>query len=94
MTRITSKTTNSISSDEHLLGDLFITVQDSFVVDLTNKHTLITSKLKINYNIKHMDNLGSLIFDGKNTNLNVRDNGKFNFGLDDFSIDWWDYQLP
>jgi len=94
MQRMASRTINNNPSDEHLLGDLFITVENEEIVDLTNKHTPIPNRLKVGTEIKHMESSGSLNFDGRDTNLNIRDNGDFNFGIDDFSIDWWEYQLP
>jgi hypothetical protein len=82
-----------INENKHLLGDLFITVEGEEIIDLTNNHIPIPGRLKTNSQIRHMESTGSLAFDGRDTNLNVEDNGDFNFGIDDFSIDWWEYQL-
>ncbi len=92
--RMASRTISGISNEERLLGDLFITVENQAIIDLTNKHTPIPSRLTTTSKVRHMNSPESLNFDGIDANLNVRDNGNFNFGLDDFSIDWWEFQLP
>lgn len=94
MQRMTSRTINHSPNDERLLGDLFITVEEQEIVDRTNKHIPIPNRLKTTSKITHMESSGSLNFDGRDTNLNIEDGGNFNFGLDDFSIDWWEYQRP
>jgi len=94
MDRMTSRQNSSMISDNNLLGDLFITTDMDNIVDLTQLHKPIVSRLKTSTKITNLQNKTSIAFDGKDANLNILDNGNFNFNIDDFSIDWWEYQLP
>lgn len=91
--RLTSRKTSKKLSDEVLLGNMFIKCIDDEIVDVTENHEIIVSRTKLAEGIYAPDTSKCMEFDGKSTNINVVENGTFNPGLDDFTIDWWEYKL-
>ncbi len=78
--------------DTTLLGHLFVTVDKTDIIDATGNHQPIISRTKMTDKNRALFGLGCVEFDGKDSNLNFTDDGDFNFGVEDFSIDWWEYK--
>ncbi|RLD66080.1 MAG: hypothetical protein DRI84_05525, partial [Bacteroidetes bacterium] len=81
------------ATDELLLGDMFIKCVNSHLIDITKNHTIIVSNTRVSKDITGPDNSECAEFDGKTTNINIEENGTFNLGLNDFTIDWWEYKF-
>ena len=87
------KDSRKFNRDLTLLGDLFITVIDDEIVDATGNNSLIISRVVPTTDIKNISKENSIYFNGMGTNISIDDNGFFNFGVEDFTIDWWEYKL-
>lgn len=79
--------------DSMLFGDLFIRVGDEGIEDFTGKHEIINARTQIADELKDRDKSAVLKFDGLSSNINIPDDGTFIIGIDDFTIDWWEYKL-
>lgn len=75
-----------------LLGDLCITVTSSgHIVDLNNNYTLDICRVKVGEAVIKKYNTGSIEFNGLDTNINIKDNDNVELGIEDFSLDWWEF---
>lgn len=92
--RLVSRRINKKLTDELLLGNMFIKCVDSRLVDITEKHPIIVNSPQLVKNIVSPDSSECVGFNGKTTNINVEEDGTFNLGLTDFTIDWWEYKFP
>lgn len=92
--RLASRKISKKLSDEILLGNMFIKCIDDEIIDVTENHNIIVSRTKLAEDIHAPDTSKCMEFNGKDTNINVEENGEFNLGLDDFTIDWWEYKKP
>jgi len=79
--------------DTTLLGDLFISVYNDSVIDVTNNNKIITNDILITSAIKNIRNNNSIYFNGLGANISIDNANLFKFGIDDFSMDWWEYKL-
>jgi hypothetical protein len=91
--RTNFKDSREFNKDSTLLGNLFITVIDNEIVDATNDNSLIISRVVPTTDIKDISKEDSIYFNGIDTNISVEDDGSFSFGVEDFTIDWWEYKL-
>jgi len=91
--RTNYKDSRVFNKDSTLLGDLFITVIDNEIVDVTNNNSLIISRVIPTTDIKDISKEDSIYFNGIDTNISIDNDGLFNFGVEDFTIDWWEYKL-
>ncbi len=82
------RTKKDVIKEFTLLGDLFITIDNGNIVDMTGNNRLIIDKVGVNY-----ASIESLYFDGTNSNIKILDTGIFSFSLEDFTIDWWEHKL-
>ncbi len=92
--RLASRKISNKISDDILLGNLFIKCTDDQIIDLTDNHSITVSRTKLSTKMRSPDNSKCMKFNGKDTNINVLEDGTFNLGLNDFTIDWWEYKLP
>lgn len=79
---------------EHmLLGDLFIRCEDNCIIDSTKNHEIVVARATVSEEIKGITYDKSISFNGTDGNINVVNSNFLNFGLEDFTIDWWEYKL-
>jgi len=72
--------------DNSLLGDMFLTVEGNNLIEKTGNCEIVTNRTKLENN--------DIFFDGLSSSIDIRDNNIFNFGAEDFTVDWWEYKLP
>lgn len=92
--RLTSRKVSKKLSDEVLLGNMFIKCIGDEIIDVTDNHEIIVSRTKLAEDIHAPDTSKVMVFNGKDTNINVVESGEFSPGLEDFTVDWWEYKLP
>lgn len=93
MGRMSSRKPQRKTQDSMLTGALFIRCDDDEIVDLNNNHNILVSRAKVSDNIKSIHSTKSISFDGIDTNINISNSKFLNLGLNDFTIDWWEYKL-
>jgi len=75
-----------------LLGDLCVTAtNDGHIVDLNNNYTLDICRAKVGITTTKKHSTGSIEFNGLDSNINVKDADNVTLGIEDFSLDWWEY---
>lgn len=76
----------SIRNNRALLNDLFLTIKNKKLINYSN--TVITSN-----HIEVNNKLNSMFFSKKDSYIKIKDDNYFDFGVEDFTIDWWEYNL-
>ena len=92
ISRLSSRKEKLHATDNSILGNVFITCKEKQIVDLTGNHELLISRAKTSNIIKYAGN-DSIYFNGIDNNINIINSMHLNLGLDDFTIDWWEYKL-
>jgi hypothetical protein len=95
MSRMASRSIIKKEEDEMLLGNLFISVNDTGEIeDLNKNYNINACRVNISKAAQIKYNTGSIEFNGVDSNLNVKDNDKVAVGIEDFSLDWWECARP
>jgi len=91
--RMSSRKLIRKSNENALTGNLFIKCVEDTIVDVNNNHEIIVSRATTSDAIKNLNKDKSIYFNGIDNNINVVDSNYLNLGMDDFTIDWWEYKL-
>ena len=92
--RMSSRKETTRLPEHALLGDLFLTCDEEQILDLTSKNELVISRARVTHDIKGLKGNANIFFDGIDNNINIVNDVHLNLGLNDFTIDWWEYKLP
>lgn len=91
----TRKVNKKIEEKDMLLGDLFITIDSNgAIADLNSNYNVEVCRLKVGTSALKKYKTGSIEFNGKDSNLNVKDTEGVSIGIEDFSLDWWECPKP
>jgi len=76
----------SIRRNKALLNDIFLTIENKKIV---NDNDIVILTNHINPNNK----LNSLFFNKNDSCIKIKNSDCIDFGIEDFTIDWWEYNL-
>lgn len=93
MERMATRRVIKKSEENMLLGDLFITTEEGEIKDISGNYDVQVCRATVSSEIKNIGTTNSIALNGKNSNINVKDCDKITLGIEDFTLDWWEYKL-
>jgi len=93
LSRLSRRKVTKKTCDEILLGTMFIKCLDKTIIDETTTHNLIINNTTVSRNLLAPNKTACMEFNGINSAINIADDGSFYIGLEDFTIDWWEYKF-
>lgn len=90
MSRVASHRITNTCTDDMLLGNLFVAVSDNGVIDLSGNYSINTQSVTVDTVTVIKRHTESIAFNGTDSSININSQGKMEFGVDDFSLDWWE----